>query len=68
MILADTANGCVEFLHKIRKLKYHAITGLRCDRQLIDGRVLRRLHTKGQQVRLVGLKFPVSVTWYYKEV
>ena len=56
------------FYTRYALLKYHAITGLRCDRQLIDGRVLRRLHTKGQQVRLVGLKFPVSVTWYYKEV
>ena len=31
MILADTAFGSVEFLHGIRKLKYHAVTGLRYD-------------------------------------
>lgn len=65
MILADTAFGSVEFIHEIRKLKYHAITGVRCDRQLSDGRVLTHLHKQGQQVRLVGLKFPVFVTWYY---
>jgi hypothetical protein len=34
-------------------------------RKLIDGRVLRHLHKQGQQVRLVGLKFPVTVAWYY---
>lgn len=55
----------MEFLHEIRKLKFHAVTGVRCDRQLVDGRVLAHLHKRGQQVRFVGLKFPVSVTWYY---
>ena len=44
MILADTAFGSVEFLHGIRKLKYHAITGVAIDRKLVDGRVLRHLH------------------------
>jgi hypothetical protein len=65
MILADTAFGSVEFLQGIRKLKSHAVTGVRYDRLLIDGRCLKHLHKRGQQVRLVGLKFPVSVSWYY---
>ena len=65
MILADTAFGSARFLHGIRKLKYHAITGVRYDRLLVDGRCLKQLHKRGQQVRLVGLKFPVSVSWYY---
>jgi len=38
MVLADTAFGSVEFLHEIRQLKYHAITGVRNDRLLVDGR------------------------------
>jgi len=61
MVLADTAFGSVEFLHEIRQ--YHAITGVRNDRLLVDGRCLKHLHKRGQQVRLVGLKFPVSVSW-----
>jgi Transposase DDE domain len=65
MILADTAFGSVEFLHGIRKLKLHAITGVPVNRKLIDGRVLRHLHKQGQQIHLVGLKFPVTVSWYY---
>jgi hypothetical protein len=65
MILVDTAFGTVDFLHGIRKLKYHAIAGVRCDRQLIDGRSICDLCKRGQQVRLVGLKFPVCVSWYY---
>ena len=64
-ILADTAFGSVDFLHGIRQLKYHAVTGIPIDRKLIDGRALRHLHKQGQQVRLVDLKFPVTVSWYY---
>ncbi len=65
MILADTAYVRIEFLHSIRHLKYHAITGVPIDRKLVDGRVLRHLHKQGQLVRLVGLNFPVTVSWYY---
>ncbi len=65
MILADTAFGSIEFLHGLRKLKYHAVVGVRIDRKLLDGRILRHLHKRGQQVRFVGLKFPVTVSWYY---
>ncbi|NMG07134.1 IS701 family transposase [Brasilonema sp. UFV-L1] len=65
IILADTAFSSVEFLEGIRKLKYHAVTGLAINRKLIDGRILRHLHKQGQQVRLVSLKFPVTVCWYY---
>lgn len=65
MILADTAFGSIEFLHGIHQLKYHAITRIPIDRKLVDVRVLRHLHKQGQQVRLVGLKFPVTVCWYY---
>jgi len=54
MILVDTAFGSVEFLHGVRKLKYHAIAGVRFDRPLVDGRCLKQLHQRGQQVRLMG--------------
>ncbi|PMB22547.1 transposase, partial [Fischerella thermalis] len=65
IILADTAFGSVEFLEGIRQLKYHAVTGVSISRKLADGRLLRRLHQQGQQVYLFGLKFPVTVSWYY---
>jgi len=64
LILVDTAFGSIECLTGIRKLKYHAIAGMRCDRNLEDGRCVAHLHKRGQQVRFVGLKFPVSVSWY----
>ena len=52
----------LEFLHGIRQLKYHAIVGVRVDRKLVDGRILRHLHKRGQQVWFVGLNFPVTVS------
>lgn len=43
LILVDTAFGSVEFLAGVRKLKYHAIAGVRCDRKLEDGRSVAHL-------------------------
>ena len=65
MILADTGFGSAEFIHGIRKLKYHTIIGVAISRKLIDGRSLRHLHKQGQQLHLVGLDFPVTISWYY---
>ncbi len=65
MVLADSAFGSVAFLRGVRQLKLHAITGIRYDRRLEDGRQLFHLHKSGQQVRLVGLDLPVTVAWFY---
>ncbi|PMB03023.1 hypothetical protein CEN49_24290 [Fischerella thermalis CCMEE 5273] len=65
MVLVDTAFGSIEFLHGVRKLKYHVIAGIACTRKLTDGRCVARLHKRGQQLHLQGLMFPVSVSWYY---
>lgn len=65
MVLVDTAFGSVEFIHGVRKRKYHVIAGITCTRKLIDGRCVAQLHKRGQQLRLRGLKFPVCVSWYY---
>jgi hypothetical protein len=62
LALVDTAFGSIEFLEGVRQLKYHAIAGVRCDRKLEDGRSVTHLHKRGQQVRLIGLKFPVSLS------
>jgi len=62
MILADTAFGSVEFQWdtraNTRRLQVYVTTAC-----LLMGDV--ETFTRGQQVRLVGLKFPVSVSWYY---
>lgn len=64
-ILADTASGTKEFINGIRKLKYHAIVSVGCNRKLIDGRLIKHLYHRGQQVRLVGLDLTVTISWYY---
>lgn len=64
-MLVDSAFGSIAFLEGVRKLKHHVIAGVRYDRKLEDGRWVAQLYKRGQHVRLVGLKFPVSVSWYY---
>lgn len=64
-VLADTAFGTVDFLHGVRQLKLHAITGVRYDRKLSDGRHLFELVKPGQRVRLQGLSCPVTIAWFY---
>lgn len=64
-VLADTTFGSVDFLHGIRKLKLQAITGVRYDRKLSDGRHLFELHNPGQRVYLQGLSCPVTIAWFY---
>jgi hypothetical protein len=66
LVLADTAFGSNEFVAKVRRLKHHVLVGVRCDRKLEDGRSVAQLHKRrGQQVRLLGLKLPVHLSWYY---
>ena len=65
LVLADTAFGSNEFVSRVRKLKHHALVGIRCNRKLEDGRSVAQLHKRGIQVRLSGLKFPVHLSWYY---
>ncbi len=65
MVLVDTAFGSVEFLHGVRKQKYHVIAGIACTRKLVDGRCVAHLHKRGQQLYLRSFKFPVYVSWYY---
>lgn len=65
MVLADTAFGSADFIGGVRSLKCHAVTGLLSSRRLTDGRRLRCLHKRGQQIQLQGFNFPVWVSWFY---
>jgi hypothetical protein len=65
IVLADTAFGSVDFLKAVRQRRYPAIVGVRCDRKLQDGRQVCDLCKRGQQVRLDGLSFPVTISWLY---
>ncbi len=65
LVLADTAFGNNEFITTVRRLKHHALVGMRCDRKLSDGRCLAQLYKRGQQVQLTGLNFSVHLSWYH---
>lgn len=65
-VLGDTAFGSIEFLNWINQQKnYHAIVGIRKDRRLSDKRTVSQLGKRGQQVKLEGLKFTVTLSWYW---
>jgi len=65
LVLADTAFGSNDFVTKVRQLEHHVLVGVRCNRNLEDGRCLAQLHKRGQQLRLSGLKSRLHVSWYY---
>ena len=46
----------------------HAVVGMRCNRRMQDGRTLKQLYRRGQrgqQVHLVGMTNPVTVSWFW---
>ena len=68
IVLADTEFGTVEFLHAVRKRSWRAVVGMRCNRQLQDGRTLKGLYRsgqRGQQVQLKGMSYPLTVSWFW---
>ncbi|GAB4379698.1 MAG: hypothetical protein Kow00121_34340 [Elainellaceae cyanobacterium] len=65
IVLANTAFGSVEFLKAMPKRRHSVIVGVRCDRKLADGRQVCDLAKKGQQVRLEGLSFLVTIARLY---
>ena len=64
-VLADTAFGSTAFLKAMKKRRYPLIVGVSCDRNLTDGRKVRHLAKKGQLVKLDGVPFPVTISWFY---
>jgi len=64
IVLADAGFCSYEFLKALRQMRLPVVIGIPCNRKLRDGRQLRLLHRRGQQVYLHGLEFPVWVSWY----
>ena len=68
IVLADTEFGTVEFLTAVRTRGWRAVVGMRCTRLMETGQPLKSLYrhgTRGQQVRLVGLDVPLTVSWFW---
>lgn len=64
-VLADTGFSSVEFLKGVTKLRYQAIVGIPNNRKLADGRQMKMLGKKGQQVKLSGWEDVVTASWFY---
>lgn len=66
MVLGDSGFGSTEFINTVREgLKFQAVVGIAKDRTLQDGRRVDQLRSRGQQVYLQGLDFPVHLSWVW---
>jgi hypothetical protein len=66
-VLADGGFASREFLVGLRSLGLPAIVGCSCSRTLKDGRQLRHLYRRGQQLRLANLPFDVWCSWFWQK-
>lgn len=67
-VLADSAFGSIEMLEWVKKQpRTSGIFGVRSDRRLTDGSHVSQVPHRGQQVVLMGLDFPVTLSWYWLE-
>ncbi|NEO82312.1 transposase [Moorena sp. SIO4G3] len=64
-VLGDTGFGTIKLIEKIRENFHHAIVGISKNRTLTDGRKVSEIKTRGQQVYLKGLDFPVFLSWVW---
>lgn len=53
------------FIKGVRRQRPNLIVGVRCDRNLVDGRTVASLHKAGSQVRILDLSMVVTVAWFY---
>jgi hypothetical protein len=63
IVQGDTEFGTVEFLSAARSRSWRAVTGMRCNRKLADGRTLQQLYRtgrRGQQIYIKDIPFPLS--------
>lgn len=68
IVQGDTEFGTVDFLNAVRRRSWRAVVGLRNNRTLLDGRSLKDLYRhekRGLQVRLSGLDYPLTVSWFW---
>ena len=68
IVLGDTEFSSVAFLNAVQKRSWRAVVGIRCTRKMQDGRTLKQLDrrgSRGQQVHLEGIDYPLTVSWFW---
>jgi hypothetical protein len=68
IVLADPEFGTINFLTAVHRRGWRAVVGMRCTRTLQDGRNLKHLYRhsrRGAQIKLEGIDFPLTVSWFW---
>ncbi len=68
IVQADTEFGTIEFLQAVRQRRWRAVVGIRANRRLEDGLNVKALYgnaKRGCQVRLHGIDFPLTLSWFW---
>lgn len=68
LVQADTEFGTIEFLNAVRSRSWRPVVGLRSNRRLKDGRCLKDLYRqakRGLQVDILGIDYPLTVSWFW---
>ena len=66
-VLADGGFSSCEFLVGLRQRRIPALVTCACTRTLVDGRQVKDLYGRGQQVQLKDLPIPVWVSWFHQK-
>ena len=67
LVLADTGFSSVEFVNGVEKLRHQAIVGIPKNRLMANGRAIKTITKKGQQVQITGFEKMVNASWFYLE-
>jgi Transposase DDE domain len=68
LVLADTGFSSFEFVNGVEKLRdFQAIVGIPKNRLMANGKAIRTITKKGQQVQIQKFEKMVTVSWFYLE-
>lgn len=67
LVLADTGFSSIEFVNGVEKLRHQAIVGIPKNRLMANGRAIKTITKKGQQVTITGFERTVTASWFYLE-
>jgi hypothetical protein len=67
-VLADTGFSSVEFVNGVEKLRnFQAIVGIPKNRLMANGKAIKTITKKGQQVQIQRFEKMVTASWFYLE-
>jgi Transposase DDE domain len=68
LVLADTGFSSVEFVNGVEKLRnFQAILGIPKNRLMANGKAIKTITKKGQQVQIQRFEKMVTASWFYLE-